>query len=75
MHRYVQIEAAAQNILAQEAVLIRVRDGLDPPFHAEEELAADIDERALRAHGISRNDDALQDRVRVALDADQQERS
>ncbi len=68
MHRNVQVEAAAQDVLAQEAVLVGVGNGLDPALDAQEELAADVDEGALRADGIGRDDHAFQDRMRVALD-------
>ena len=54
--------------LAQEAVLVCVGNRLDPPLDAEEKLAANVDEGPARADGIRSDNDAFQDRVRIALD-------
>ena len=68
VHRNIQVEAAAQDVLAEEAVLVGVGNGLDPAFDPQEELAADVDEGALCAHGVGGDDHTFEDRVRVTLD-------
>ena len=47
---------------------LRVGDGLDEAVVAERELAADVDEREVAADRVRRDDDALDELVRVALD-------
>lgn len=68
MDGHFQAEPAAEDVLPQEAVLVGVGDGLNPAFDAQEKLAANVNIRPARADGISRDDDALDDLVRVALD-------
>ena len=66
--RKIDVEPTAQDILAQEAMPVRIVDGLDPSLDAQEELAPDVDERPVGVHCVGGNDRALDDRVWVVLD-------
>ena len=54
--------------VAEEALRLRVGDGLREPFVAERELAADVDERDVALHRVRRDGDALDELVRIALE-------
>ena len=68
VHRNIEVETAIENVLAKQAILIRIGNRLDPTFDAQEKLAPDVNERALRLHGVGGNDDPFDDLMRIALD-------
>ena len=53
---------------AEEALRLRVGDGLREPLVAERELAAEVDEREVALDRERRDRDALDELVRIALD-------
>ena len=66
---HVEVEAAAEDVVTQQAQLLRLFDGNSEPVHGHGILGADIDVALGRARGNARDDHALDDLVRVALHA------
>jgi hypothetical protein len=65
---HLEIESRVLDVLAQEAVRVRVVDGLLEAFGAEPELTPDVDERVVRLDRVRRDRRALDDLVRITLD-------
>ena len=68
MHPHVEVESGAEDVLAEEARLPRLRDRRLEPLGAERELAADVDVRRVTADRVGGDDDAFEQLVRVLLD-------
>ena len=66
---HMEAEAAAEDVVAQQAELLGLLDGDGEPVHGHGVLGADIDVALGRARGNARDDHALDDLVRVALHA------
>src|SRR5262249_26803900 len=64
----VEVEAGPEDVLAEVAALVRLRDRLAEPLVPERELAPDVHEREVALDREGRDDDALDELVRVALD-------
>ncbi len=63
----VEVEAGAENVLPEQAVLAGLLDGDGEVHHGQRVLVAHVDEPLVRAHGVGADDNALQHRVRIAL--------
>src|SRR4029079_14785706 len=61
-------EAGPEDVLADEALLVGLGEPLPEPLGAETELAAQVDERVVALDRERRDDHALDQLVRVALD-------
>ena len=69
VHDDVEVEARAEDVLAEEALArARRRSRAIEPFVAERELAAQVDEREVALDRVRRDRDALDELVRIALD-------
>ncbi len=69
VHDDLEVEAGAEDVRHRRTLVsLRVGDGLDEAVVAERELAADVDEREVAADRVRRDDDALDELVRVALE-------
>ena len=66
---HMEAEAAAEDVVAQQAELLGLLDGDGEPVHGHGVLGADIDVALGGAGGHARDDHALDDLVRVALHA------
>ena len=64
----VEVEAAVQDIRAQQAILARLLDGPRQPAHRQRILGAHINNAVGRAHRIGADHHPLQQRMRIALD-------
>ena len=63
----VEVEAGAQDVLAQQAVLARLLDGVLEPLDGQRVLGAHVDVALVRADGVGGDGHALDDAVRVAF--------
>src|SRR6266536_1805850 len=68
MQHHLEVEAGALDVTAEQATLIGLPDRGGQAPAGEAALAAQVDERLLAADRVGRNDRALDQRVRVALD-------
>ena len=68
VHDDLEIEARTEDVLAEEALRARVGERLREAVVAERELAAQVDERLVALDRVRRDDDALDELVRIALD-------
>ena len=64
----VEVEAPAQDVLAQQAVLGGLLDGACHPMHGQRVLGADVDDTFTGAGDVGADDHAFQQGLRVALD-------
>ena len=64
---HLELFACAEDVIAQEAPGLRLGDGAVEPLRREVVLAAHVDERPLRLDGVARQDDPLDQLVRVVL--------
>ena len=64
----VEVEAAAQDVVAQQAVLARLLDGARQAVHRQRIFGAHVDDALGGAHHVAADDHAFQQRVRIALD-------
>src|SRR5262249_44953491 len=65
-----EIEAGAEDVLADEAGRRGLAHGLPQSLVAEQPLAADVDVGEVALDGVRRDDDAFEELVRVVLDDD-----
>ena len=63
----VEVEAATQDVLAQQAVLPGLRDGDVQPVHRQRVFGADIDDSVRGAGDVAADRHAFEQRVRIAL--------
>src|SRR5208283_2726685 len=69
LHEFdVELEPAAQDVVAQNAVFPRLFDRAVQPVDGQGILRADIDDAFRRAHHVSADDHAFDQGVRIALD-------
>src|SRR5208282_2422861 len=69
LHEFdVELEPAAQDVVAQNAVFPRLLDRAVQPVDGQGILRADIDDAFRRAHHVSADDHAFDQRVRIAFD-------
>jgi hypothetical protein len=68
VHDDLEVEARTEDVLAEVALRLRLRDRRHQPVVAERELAAAVDEREVALDRVRRDHDALEQLVRVALD-------
>src|SRR5439155_11079939 len=68
VHPHVEVEPRAEDVAAEEAPAARLGDRGLETLGAEGELAADVDIRGVAPDGVGRDDDALEQLVRVLLD-------
>ena len=68
VHDDLEVEARTEDVRAEEALGARVVERLRQPVVAERELAAQVDERLVALDRERRDDDALDQLVRIALD-------
>src|SRR5208283_3736642 len=69
LHEFdVELEPAAQDVVAQNAVFPRLFDRAVQPVDAESLLKTDIDDAFRRAHHVSADDHAFDQGMRIALD-------
>ena len=64
----VELEAASQDVVAQEAVLARLLDGAIETMHRQRIFRADVDDSLGGAHDIPADDHALEQRMWIAFD-------
>src|SRR3954453_24019913 len=65
VHHDVQVEPGVQDVRAEIALRVRLVDRAAQPAGRVHRLAADVDERPVGADRVRRDDDALDQRVRV----------
>src|SRR6185295_8506112 len=68
VHDDLEIEARPEDVLAEEALGARVVERARQSVEAEREFAAEIDERLIALDRERRDDDSLDELVRIALD-------
>ncbi len=69
LHNFdIELEAAAKNVFAKHAVLAGLFDGSIQVVNSQRVFRANIDDSFSRAHHVSADDHALEQRVRIALD-------
>ena len=69
LHQFdVEVEAAAEDVLAQQPVFARLFDGAVQAAHRQRILGAHVDDALGRAHRVGADDHAFQQRMRIALD-------
>ena len=67
-HFDVEVEAAAQDVLAQQAVFAGLLDGAVQPVDGQRIFGAHVDDALGGAHDVAADDHALEQRMRIALD-------
>src|SRR5215207_6656658 len=68
MQHDLEVEAGAEDVLPDEALVVRVGDRLTEPLGTQTELTAQVDERGVALDRERRDDHALDHLVRIALD-------
>lgn len=61
----VEVQSAAEDVLAEISRVVRLAHGLVQSAQHGDDLTAQIDERVLRADGVAGDDDALDEGMRV----------
>ena len=64
----VEMETAAQNVVAQQSRLPGLLDGAVEPVHGQRILGAHVDDALGGAHHVAADDHAFQQGVRIAFD-------
>ena len=64
----VELESAAENVVAQQPVFAGLLDGAVQAMHRQRIFGANVDDSFGRAHHVTADDHAFQQRVRIALD-------
>ncbi len=68
MHDDVEVEPAAEYVLAEVALRLRLRDGDVEHPGTEEEFTPNVDERLVATDRVARDDDPLEELVGIELD-------
>ena len=64
----VEVEAGAEDVLAQQPALAALVDGVLDPLDGQRVLGADVEEALVRADGVAADDHPLDDVERIALE-------
>ena len=62
------MKAAAQDVVAQQAVFFGLRDGFLKPVNRQRVLGANVDDPVRGAHQKAADDHSFEQRMRIALD-------
>ena len=64
----IEIKAGAEDVLAEQSVLLRLREGYLQPLHRDGVLRPDVDIALMGADGIARDRHSFEDGVRIAFE-------